>query len=41
MSDAPADWARARPPSLEDFAAMAEAALRALPEPFKGFVGEV
>ena len=35
------DWSQARPPSLEDFAALAEAALKALPQPFKGFTGEV
>ena len=31
----------ALPPSLEDFVALAEAALKALPAPFRGFVGEV
>ena len=35
------DWSAATPPSLEDFAALAEAALKALPAPFDGMVGEV
>ena len=35
------DWSGATPPSLEDFAALAEAALKALPEPFRGFAREV
>jgi len=35
------DWSGALPPSLEDFAALAEAALKALPQPFRGMVGEV
>ena len=41
MSEAARDWSAATPPSLEDFAALAEAALKALPAPFSGFVGEV
>ncbi|HEY5410900.1 MAG TPA: metallopeptidase family protein [Caulobacteraceae bacterium] len=41
MSEAGVDWTGARPPSLEDFVALAEAALKALPQPFKGFMGEV
>ena len=41
MSEPAPRWSGAVPPSLEDFATLAEAALRALPEPFKGFVGEV
>ena len=41
MSEPAARWSGALPPSLEDFAALAEAALKALPEPFRGFVGEV
>ena len=41
MSEAVPDWSRALPPSLEDFAALAEAALKALPAPFAGFVGDV
>jgi predicted Zn-dependent protease with MMP-like domain len=35
------DWTFARPPSLDEFAALAEAALKALPEPFRGMAGEV
>jgi predicted Zn-dependent protease with MMP-like domain len=41
MSEPAPDWSKALPPSLEDFAALAEAALKALPQPFKGFVGAV
>ena len=41
MSEPPGDWSRALPPTLEDFAALAEAALKALPQPFKGMVGDV
>ena len=35
------DWSKATPPSLEDFAALADAALKALPAPFSSMVGEV
>ena len=35
------DWKGAKPPSLDDFAALAESALAALPEPFKGMAGQV
>ena len=35
------DWTFARPPSLDEFAALAEAALAALPEPFRGLAREV
>lgn len=35
------NWARAAAPSLDDFAALAEAALAALPAPFRAMVGEV
>ena len=35
------DWRQAAAPSLEDFAALAQAALDALPEPFRGLAGEV
>lgn len=35
------DWKNAKPPSLDDFAALAQDALAALPEPFKGMAGEV
>ena len=41
MSEPSADWSGALPPTLEDFAALAEAALKALPQPFKGMVGDV
>ena len=41
MSSPRADWTSALPPSLEDFAALAEAALKALPAPFSSMVGEV
>jgi predicted Zn-dependent protease with MMP-like domain len=41
MSEPARDWSPALPPTLEDFAALAEAALKALPQPFKGMVGEV
>ncbi len=33
-------WTEALAPSLDDFAALAEAALAALPEPFRGFAAE-
>ena len=39
MSDP--DWTEARAPSLDEMAALAEAALQALPEPFRRLVGEV
>jgi len=35
------DWKRAKPPSLDDFAALAGDALAALPEPFRGLAGQV
>ena len=35
------DWKTAKPPSLDDFAALAQGALAALPEPFKGMAGAV
>ncbi len=35
------DWSAATPPSLEDFAALAEAALQALPAEFRRMTGEV
>ena len=38
MSEPSLDWKGALPPSLEDFAVLAEAALKGLPEPFRGFV---
>ena len=41
MSRPAPDWPRALPPTLEDFAALAEAALKSLPQPFKSMVGEV
>jgi predicted Zn-dependent protease with MMP-like domain len=41
MSEPAPDWTGALPPTLEDFAALAETALKALPQPFKGMVGEV
>ena len=41
MSEPAPDWSGALPPTLEDFAALAEAALKALPQPFRGFIGEV
>lgn len=41
MSRPAPDWSLALPPSLEDFAALAEAALEGLPQPFKGMVGDV
>jgi predicted Zn-dependent protease with MMP-like domain len=34
-------WADRAPPTLDDFAALAEASLARLPEPFRGLVGEV
>jgi predicted Zn-dependent protease with MMP-like domain len=40
MSRAP-DWSSALAPSLDDFAALARAALDALPQPFAGLVGDV
>ena len=41
MSEPAVRWSGALPPSLEDFAALADAALKRLPEPFRGFAGEV
>jgi predicted Zn-dependent protease with MMP-like domain len=35
------DWGEARAPSLDEFAALAEAALEALPDGFRRLVGEV
>ncbi len=35
------DWTGAMAPSLDEFAALAEAALAGLPEPFRKLVGEV
>jgi len=35
------DWTHAAAPSLDDFAAMAQAALQALPEGFRRLAGEV
>ncbi len=35
------DWTEARAPSLDEFAALAEAALAALPDAFRRLVGEV
>ena len=40
MSEKPA-FAGALAPSLDDLAALAEAALKALPEPFRGLAGEI
>jgi len=40
-SPPPVAWRGATPPSLDDFAAMAEAALAALPPPFARLAGEV
>ena len=36
-----ADWRRATPPTVDDFAAIAQAALAALPAPFAKLAGEV
>ena len=41
MSRPAADWSGALPPSLEDFAALAEAALASLPREFLALTGEV
>jgi len=41
MSKAPADWSAALPPTMEDFVAMAGAALKALPAEFRDAVGQV
>ena len=35
------DWKNAPPPSLDDFAALAQDALKSLPEPFRGLAGDV
>lgn len=40
MSEA-TDWTKARAPSLDEVAALAEAALQDLPEPFRRLTGEV
>jgi predicted Zn-dependent protease with MMP-like domain len=37
----PPDWAPRRPPSLDDFAALAEAALAALPAAFRAATGDI
>jgi len=34
------DWSQAPAPSLDDFAALAQAAFDALPQPFRGLAGE-
>jgi predicted Zn-dependent protease with MMP-like domain len=41
MDGAGHDWGKAQAPSLDDFAALAEAAYAALPEPFRKLAGEV
>ena len=41
MSEPPSGWSAAAAPSLDDLAALAEAALEALPEPFRGLASEV
>jgi predicted Zn-dependent protease with MMP-like domain len=35
------DWTNASAPSLDDFAALAQAALKALPQPFRDLAGDV
>ena len=35
------DWTKAQAPSLDDFAALAQAALEALPQPFRGMVANL
>jgi predicted Zn-dependent protease with MMP-like domain len=35
------DWTRAKAPTLDDFTALAETALRSLPQPFREMAGEV
>jgi len=37
----PRDWTSAAAPTLDDFAALAEDALRTLPQPFRRLAGEV
>ena len=37
----PRDWTSAAAPTLDDFAALAENALRTLPQPFRRLAGEV
>ncbi len=41
MSDQAFDWSDACAPSLDEFAAMAARALKALPEPFRSLVADV
>ena len=41
MSDLAASWAQRLPPSIDDFAALAEAALAALPTAFRDATGDV
>jgi predicted Zn-dependent protease with MMP-like domain len=41
MTEPSLDWSAARAPSLDAFAAMAEVAFRALPEPFRTLAAEV
>jgi predicted Zn-dependent protease with MMP-like domain len=41
VAPTPLDWTNAPPPSLDDFAALARAALKALPQPFRGLAGDV
>ena len=41
MNRSAADWSGTTPPSLEDFAVLAEAALAALPAEFRALTGEV
>ncbi len=41
MSRSPAAWADQPAPSLDDFAALGEAAFRDLPQPFRGLAGDV
>jgi predicted Zn-dependent protease with MMP-like domain len=41
MDGAGHDWGKAQAPSLDDFAALAEAAYAALPQPFRKLAGDV
>jgi predicted Zn-dependent protease with MMP-like domain len=41
MSNAAADWSPRRPPSIDEFAALAEAALAGLPAEFRAATGDV
>jgi predicted Zn-dependent protease with MMP-like domain len=41
MDGAGHDWGRAQAPSLDDFAALADSAFQALPEPFHKLTGDV